>query len=105
MAKIDTVWVADLFSPLATIEQPNSVQGATDIKVLIVVDLASHEIIVAKAFQVKNHGNVKSSLVCKQFQKLFLEKKGTEQELELIVHTDRGAVLASLLPNSLLLSF
>ena len=31
VAKIDTVWVADMFSPRATIEQPNNVQGSTDI--------------------------------------------------------------------------
>ena len=104
VAKIDTVWVADMFSPSATIEQPNCVQGSTDIKVLVVIDLASREIILSKAFQVKNHGNVKSSLVCKQFKKLFLEKKGTEAKLVLIVHTDRGSEFASKEFNALLLT-
>lgn len=95
MALPDTVWSADMCSPLSTIEQPSDAKGTTDIQLLAVIDLGTREIILATPFQVSNHGNVKSSLVCKKFEKLFLKRKGDAASFNLIVHTDRGSKFAS----------
>ena len=66
----NTVWVADFFTAPATISPPGD---RLDIKVLIVVDLGSRELILAVPFQVKNKGNVKSSLVC-NLESCFLQE-------------------------------
>lgn len=88
----NTVWVSDLFLSPAAIKLPG--YETLSIKVLLVVDLGSRELILAVPFQVKNKGNVKSSLVCRQFQKLFVTR-GLSEDLDLLVHTDRGSEFAS----------
>jgi len=90
----NTVWVADLFTSPASISPKSCDSSTLDIKVLIVVDLGSRELILATPFLVKNKGNVKSSLVCRQFIKLFVSR-ALEDHLQLLVHTDRGSEFTS----------
>ena len=90
----NTAWVADLFTAPSALSSETSNKYTIDVKVLIIIDLGSRELLVAAPFKVRNKGNVKSSLVCRQFQKLFVQRNLSE-DLDLLVHTDRGSEFTS----------
>lgn len=94
VAEPDRVWQIDLFTLPAKIKPPGA--EPFDVKVLLVVDLASGMAILAVNFQVKNKGNVKSLLVFNQVRKLLTARAHrVGHEVDLIIHTDRGSEFTS----------
>lgn len=88
------VWAIDIFQAPATLEtEPNS-QKPKDIKVLLVLDLATKETLLTDIFMVQNGGNIKSYLVCRAISKLF-NSRGILDDQELLIHTDRGSEFTS----------
>jgi transposase InsO family protein/site-specific recombinase XerD len=80
------VWVTDLFNPKVTLGT------SYDLRVLIVIDLGTRELLLCKGFAVINGGNVRSKYIVREFRKLLSLRDIHEQ---LLIHSDRGSEYTS----------
>ena len=84
----NTVWAMDL----TVLKQKIKRKEQFNLKLLVIMDFATREIITSKIFLVKDQGSIRAKYVVRELKRLVEQKNISD---EIIIHSDRGSEFTS----------